>query len=811
MNITSYQITPTLFLNLLALALPTSAAISSNGGVDRVFVVDVSGSMAGELPAIRAHIKTRISVVAEPGDRISIVAYSGRRQCSRVLTAQDLKDASSLAAVHKAVDRWLIPIGLTAFVDPLQELQKLIAEIRGARPNAAIDVAFMSDGQETTGYSRAEIISECKKIRDEVDAAAIVEYGMWADRSLLAAMAENMGAAHVYVDGAVAFATFTEQVLTRRVGRVGKKVAIDVGADVSLVFSLGKDDVMAHAVEEGKVWVPPVEMDLAVLSSSPMRGGMVVDLTKTLAKLHGTSKGELSRHIGHAYAAVALLAVRQKPKLMFPILRSLGDTRLIDQLSCCFGKQAFTSASALAQTAAFEVKERWVGGFDQSRVPKEDAFTIVDLAKLLADGKARLDSAAIKVARIGPKLVDSADFFLQREAEEIAELHTKAGDSREVDDYTTLFLRLKSILDLKGIKLPFVADPTDNGDLLDAVVWNMERPNLSLRLRIPGTIYLGDVIPNDLPGRETLPEYFRTTIYRTRSVVAGGVRNVDMLPVFVSEEVWTKLAAEGLVDKSKGYQPRVEIDLAKVPLSNLRMAENLYARDLVEAHYNLLVNNAHIAILEDAKKQFPKENWIVEKHGAECAAWLEKNGVKPYGFSPAKAKHSYKSGDKREMRELDVKIASFSSPPSLTETRKRIAEIAAANVEVAKWTAGGGKGKAPKVPTLTPSMEVMASAIDLLTKACEACGFVLGKIPEDADIATKYKQWLEAQINVLEGRADVLRAQIANATFTAIVAQAPFSEFANQDLADSYKIELTTKSGTKLSANIVFTTKTIEL
>jgi hypothetical protein len=769
--------------------------------VDRVFVVDVSGSMSAELPAIRQHIKTRVSVVAEPGDRISIIAYSGRRQCSRVLTSQDLKDASSLSAIHRAVDRWLIPIGLTAFVDPLVELQKLIGEIRSGRPNGAIDVAFMSDGQETSGYSRAEIIDECKKIRDEVDSAAIVEYGMWADRSLLSAMAENMGASHIYVDGAASFATFTEQVLTRRVGRVGKKVAIDVGANASLAFSLADSEVIAHVVEDGKVWIPPIEMDLAVLSSSPMRGATVVDLGKALQKTNGPMgfAGKPCDHVVHAYAAVALLAVRQKPKLMFPILRALGDVRLIEQLSCCFGKQAFTNASAFAQLAAFDGRERWV--------PKENAFTIVDLAKLLVDGKARLDSASVKVARIGPKLVDSADFFLQGEAEEVADLHTKAAESRDAVDYTMLYLRLKSLLDLKGISLPFTPDPTTDGDLLDEVVWNMERPNLSLRLRIPGTIHLKNVVPADLVGRETLPEHFKTTIYRTRSIVAAGIRNVDMLPVFVTEEVWTKLAAEGLVDKSKGYQSRVEIDLKRVPLSNLRMADNLSARDLVEAHYNLLIANAHIAVLEDAKKQFPKANWIVDQHGAPCAAWLDKNGIKPYGFSPSKTKHPYKSGDKREMRELDVKIASFGSAPSLTETRKRLAEIAAAKVETANWAEQGMKGKQPKMPTLTPSMEVMASAIELLTKRAEFHGFVLGAMAE----ALAAHKWLDDSIKDYEEVADELRAQIANATFTAIVAQAPFAEFADKDLADSYKVDVTTKSGAKLTATIVFTTKVVEL
>jgi hypothetical protein len=104
-------------------------------------------------------------------------------------------------------------------------------------------------------------------------------------------------------------------------------------------------------------------------------------------------------------------------------------------------------------------------------------------------------------------------------------------------------------------------------------------------------------------------------------------------------------------------------------------------------------------------------------------------------------------------------------------------------------------------------MEVMASAIELLTKRAEFHGFVLGAMAE----ALAAHKWLDDSIKDYEEVADELRAQIANATFTAIVAQAPFAEFADKDLADSYKVDVTTKSGAKLTATIVFTTKVVEL
>jgi hypothetical protein len=807
-NVTSFKIAPTLFLNILTIAAPSLHAPAISG-TDRIFVVDVSGSMAGELPALRQHIKTRISVVAEPTDRVSIIAYSGRKQCSRVIEGMDVKDAASLALLHKLIDRWLTPIGLTSFVDPLVMLKELVGDLRKSKPETTIDVAFMTDGQETTGYTRSEILAACDALRDEVDAVTVVEYGMWADRPMLTAMAEHLGGSLVYVNGAAAFAMLTEQIMQRRLKGRGKKVSVDVGAGASLVFSLGDNEVLTYVVDGWKVWAPPAVKDLAVLSSKAL-GTDVIDLdraVRSVAQLK-VSGGALNEHIAYAYAAVGLLSVRQQPKVMYEILRALGDVALIDTLSICFGKQAYTSAAAMAQAGAFDVGARWVGGFDQSRVPKDDAFTIIDLAKLIKDTGARIDSTAVKFARIGPKQVDSADFFLQREFEEVERLWKKAEGSREVDAFSFLYSRLGQILDTKGVKMVFTPYLTDDGDLVDEVVWNMETSNLGLRLRIPGTIDLRGLVPQDISGRDTLPEQFETRIYRTRPIVVSGIRNIDVLPLFVSEEAWKKLAAEGLVDAAKGYHHRVEIDLAKVPMSNMRMRDSLSAKEVVQLHFDLLAQNGEISALEDARKAFPKENWIVDKHGAECAAWLDKQGIRPYGFSPPKVKHPYKSGDKRDARMMYVKIASFSSLPSIPDTRKRLADIQAAEIEAEK-VRRAGKGKAPKIPTLTPSMGLIADGLARIDAYLKSDAYA--SLGEKSEQDAALKTWLDAELKAAKERADVIRAAIARATFTAIVAQAPFVEFAGQEMADEFPLEATARNGTKLSATIAFETKPLEL
>lgn len=806
-----FQVSSSLYLSLYSPPpLTLVPSLPKGAGTDRVFVVDVSGSMGSELPVIRRHMKTRLSMVAAPGDRVSIITFSGRKQCTRVLDGIDLNDASTLSGVHNAIDRWVNAIGLTAFVDPLKELGALLNDLRKSRPNTTFDVCIMSDGQETTGWTRAEILAACDDVRDEIDSATVVEYGMWADRSMLTAIAEHLGGSLAYVNGAAEYAVLTEQILQRKVTGRGKKVAVDVG-NANMAFSLGEGEIITYAIENGQVWAPP-GAELVLLSNKPFSNMKALDFAKIVS--HGMEVGNKvyegrerdEKLIAAAYAAVALLSIRSQPKAMYDLLRALGDKLLIETLSLCFGKQAFTSASALAQAAAFDANARYVRGFDQACVPKDDAFTIVDLAKLLVDNECRIDSKNVVFARIGPKMVDSANFFLQRETEEMERLFNKALTSRDVDDFSAVHTRLADLLSLKGVTIAFTPKETENGELVDEVVWNMERPNLSLRVRIPGTVDLRGLIPADLPGREKLPEQFETTIYRTRPIMAGGIRNIDTLPVFVPEKVWEKLAVEGLVDRAKGYTPRVEIDLTRVPMCNGKMRDLLSAKEVVGLHFDLLTANAFIQVIEATRKSYPKENWIVDFYGEPVAAWLDSKNVKPYGFSPNKMKHVYKSGDKRDMRQMDVKIASYSSLPSVSEVRTRLAEMKAFDEALATGTPA--KGKPKKAPSLTPSMEVVHAAMKFADDYLASNEYT--SLPTKEAKAEAHKQWLDTQLRFRKRIADDIRANIAKATFTSIVGQAGFIEFAGQEMVDSYDIELS-RNGRALSAKIVFETKSVEL
>ena len=86
---------------------------------NHIFVVDVSGSMSGDLPLIRTQLKNKLSNLMKEGDTISIVWFSGNRDAGILKEEVEVKSLKTLSDLHDAIDKWLRPVGLTAFQKPL--------------------------------------------------------------------------------------------------------------------------------------------------------------------------------------------------------------------------------------------------------------------------------------------------------------------------------------------------------------------------------------------------------------------------------------------------------------------------------------------------------------------------------------------------------------------------------------------------------------------------------------------------------------------------------------------------------------------
>ena len=110
---------------------------------NHVFVVDVSGSMSWELPKIRTQLKNKLSNLMKEGDTISIVWFSGRNESGILKEEIEVKSLKTLSDLNDAIDKWLHPIGLTAFQKPLELVKELIGRVRKNRPDSVFSMIFL--------------------------------------------------------------------------------------------------------------------------------------------------------------------------------------------------------------------------------------------------------------------------------------------------------------------------------------------------------------------------------------------------------------------------------------------------------------------------------------------------------------------------------------------------------------------------------------------------------------------------------------------------------------------------------------------
>jgi hypothetical protein len=370
MSTHSYLVTKDLYLVTQQLTLTSAPKKVVEMPTNHFLVIDCSGSMSQDLPKIREQLKRKLPKLLKEQDTVSVIWFSGRGEFGTLLEAEPVASLTDLQNVERAIDRWLKPVGLTGFTDPLKEATKVVERVAKARKGSVSSLFFMSDGCDNTG-TRSGILQAMETAASEFASTTIIEYGYYADRSLLSAMAEKAGGCHIFAEDFDRYSpTFEAAMQKKQTG--AKKVGVTIQGDPigGFAFSLGDGELTTYGIDAGMVAVPEDLKTLAYLSPT----------------LIGTSKGNLSDLTSpeFAYAAISLFAVRMKPGIVYPLLAGLGDASLIDQFSSCFGKQKYSEFQARAQRAAFVKEERFTAGQDFNRVPKEDAFTVLDALNLLA-------------------------------------------------------------------------------------------------------------------------------------------------------------------------------------------------------------------------------------------------------------------------------------------------------------------------------------------------------------------------------------------------------------------------------------------
>lgn len=698
-----------LFLERLPVA---GGRFSAPTTVHHVAVVDCSGSMYGELPALREQLKTELKSLLREGDLLSVLWFSGRGESGVLLEAERVATLVDLQRVHAAIDRWLRPIGLTGFKEPLLEVKALLG--RNATASAAASLFFMSDGCDNV-WPRDEILATASELAPLLSSAVFVEYGHYADRPLLAEMARRTGGSLVFSKNFGQYKTVFSQALQDAAASPKVDVALPaVDAIDGLFWGISDRKLLTFASDGKALRVPATLSHVYYLAPQ------------------GTEEKETAEDESAVYAAASLFATRMRPEVVRPLLRSLGDTRLIHAFANCFGKQAYSSFMTDAARCATHGEGRFVYGRDFNAQSRPDAFTVLELLKLLADD---LDSYL---------LLDHPEFHYER-----------IGRARESES-----------------ELRFVPDAAPLGYSAASLTYNETRPNISLLVRKEGHVHLSPPAFLDMPQGRSVPTEFPTHIWRNYTVIKDGIVNIDVLPVRPSEALRSAVNTaieDGRLDAACVSFPSDGIwlfRLANMPVVNEAMVTSVALTDLVKLQYELTKARAAQKVFNGLKKELKADdddaaeamsrlegkNEYEMVYGQEAAAWLQVQGLHAQnGFSPlgtlAEATDFYMG------KELLVKLKGLSSLPSLAQVRERIA-----------------KGK------LTASAALMAPSVSEVDGFLTSAAYTKAKKPH-----VVYASWLSSQAEAAVQETRQLIRRIAEIKFSIILGQVWFVDCKNLD------------------------------
>lgn len=779
---TSHKVSESLYLVRQTINKTAPKKVAVSPPINHIAVIDCSGSMYRDLPRIREQLKKRIPKLLGERDTLSVIWFSGRNQFGTLLECEPVSTLVDLQEVNQAIDRWLKPVCLTGFKQPIEEAAKLVARIQ-KKNNGSFALFFMSDGHDNQ-WNRQEILRTVEASTGDIASCTFVEYGYYADRPLLTAMATKAGGTLIFAKAFDQYAPMFEAALQKKVsGAPRVEVIIEGDAIGGFAFNGDATDLYSFEVNAGKISIPKDNVEVAYLSPTPVGDVRrdLVDISKDGSIPGAAGTADLAS-LEPAYAAVSLFSLRMQPDVVLPLLKALGDVAFIEKFGGCFGKQKYTEFMEGAKAAAFG-KDRFVLGWDPTKVPEDDAFTVLDFLQVLAsdnDNRVLLDHPDFKYSRIGRGTQAAPPKLTGAEMAEMKELSGKIAKATDVAKLQKLQERVAEITNAKRPDpLKFTATQVKGGYAVSSLTWNEKRPNVSFLVRKEGTVDLTNDLPKSL-GKvpTTLPSY----IHRNYAVVKDGLVNVERLPVRMTGGTVRELRKQGMpltavvnpegetleqtvtrVKKASKDRPvTFVIDLTQLPIINRQMVQNASAKMLFEKMLAVTKARAVQKVFNSIlKAEFPKTSeGFKQLYGEEAATWLKEQGVTDYnGFNPRVVQAE--ASDYYMARELHVKLKGLSTIPSLNDVKKRMAS--------GKLTAG-----ATLMVLAVKEVEAFLAS-DLYKKTA-------GRKKEPSEAAqTMFKDWLLGKKAEATKVVRGLLFELAQIRFSVIVGQTWFKEFKSLD------------------------------
>jgi hypothetical protein len=686
---------------------------------NHIFVVDVSGSMSYALQLIRTQLKNKLSNIMKDGDTISIVWFSGSRDAGILKEEVEVKSLKTLSDLNAAIDRWLVPVGLTAFLKPLELVKDLIGRIKKNRPDGVFSMIFLTDGWNND-CSWTDVLKALKGLESDIASSTFVEYGYYADSRALTQMAGILGGEKISCDGFDEYEPVFDAKISSTING-GKKTVVEITDKYlyDFAFSVSNGSVLLYNIQDGKIMVGSDVKEVYFFSTHGVGGGNVIDTA--------------------LYAAIYVLSDKLLNDDAEKVFYALGDNHYYKMLANAFGKQKLNAFKTAIKDCVADAAKRFPDGKASIQKVDDNAYCLMNLIEDLGSIDGCLfypNHEAFQYNRIGRKKVQVGSILTDADKQRLAE-------AKNVTEASEILKELEE----KKVEIKFVNSNPDRGYHLTDLVWNEERANLSIRIFIEGEVIL--------PKNKFNIDKVASFKYNTFTIIKDGIVNVEKLPLNYTNELYNLVMNKGL--NADITNDVIVLDLTKLPIVNRGMVRGVSAKALAIQEWELTKLQGDKKVYDYYRKSlFPKTSKsFVELLGQEAADWLKEVGVTDFnGFAPKVT--SAEATDFYMSVVLATKIKGLSSLPKVEDVVAKIK--AGKELKLNEW--------------------VMADAIKKYTAQTESDMF---KSLSEEQQKGVLKTYLETKSGILNKQRRKALQEIAQIKFALILSKKWFTEFKSFD------------------------------
>jgi len=710
---------------------------------NHIVVIDCSYSMASDLKAIAKQFKNKLTSLVKEKDTISIIWFSGRNECGILKEEVEISTLKDLSDLHNAIDRFLKPIGLTGFKEPLELAKEVIERISVNRKNTCYSLLFLTDGYDNQN-SEKDILKTSKELSPLLSNATFVEYGYYANHNLLTKMSEVIGGSTIFSEGFEQYDPIFESVLSKNI-MSSKKVCVDLKylPKYDFVYVVNDDNTLTtYKIENNQVFVVEDTTEIFYLTS---------DQTNKYVELNEFTYKPV-------YSLIYLLSQRGKSEDIYAVIGMMGEVTLINQYCNSFGKQKQNAFQNRVLDIITEKQVAFADGINHTLIPNENAYCVLDLLNdLIEEGNKWYPShESFKYKRIGSAKIQKSSTVTDEEVNRIKLLTEEISTTKDINKLKELQSELSTITDNK-FELKFKYDEQLTGYPISELVYNENRPNISVKVKSYGVVELP---PNDFNLKE-----IKAYRYNNYNIIRDGILNCNTLPVSLTSETFDILKSVGLIYEYDKYIDGFiyVLDLTTLPVINRSMVKNINPTDLFTAYYELTKLKAQQKVYNHFDKitTIRESKSFIELYGEETAKWLETLGITDYnGFNPKSV--DAKLGENYMAVELDIKLAGVSGLPSVNDVLKKMND--------------------PKVKVLTLREELLATAL------VDYNNFITSSIyTENEEKDELLSVWLKNKKKHAVAKVRELSNKIATIKFSIILGQVwPFDDVDTKTMELNY-------------------------